>query len=52
MSEQRIWQLADELIRLVGAFPDKSIISGYEAGPALKKLPDYVVARVIEEIIK
>ncbi|MBA7628803.1 hypothetical protein ES703_36299 [subsurface metagenome] len=52
MSEQRIWQLADELIRLVGAFPDKSIISGYEAGPALKKLPDYVVARVIEEIIR
>jgi len=52
MSEQRIWQLAEELIRQVGAFPDKSIISGYEAGPALKKLPDYVVARVIEEIIR
>jgi hypothetical protein len=52
ISEQRIWQLADELIRQVGAFPDKSIISGYEAGPALKKLPDYVVARVIEEIIR
>ncbi len=52
MSEQRIWQLAEELIRRVGAFPDKSIISGYEAGPALKKLPDYVVARVIEEIIR
>jgi hypothetical protein len=52
MSEQRIWQLADELIRQVGAFPDKSIISGYEAGPALKKLPDYVVARAIEKIIR
>ena len=52
MSEQRIWQLADELIKQVGAFPDKSIISGYGAGPALKKLPDYVVARAIEEIIR
>jgi hypothetical protein len=48
----RMWQLAEELIRQVGAFPDKSIISGYEAGPALKKLPDYVVARAIEEIIR
>jgi len=52
MSEQRIWELAEELIRQVGAFPDKSIISGYEAGPALKKLPDYVVARTIEGIIR
>lgn len=52
MSEQRMWQLADELIKQVGAFPDKSIISGYEAWPALKKLPDYVVARAIEEIIR
>jgi hypothetical protein len=52
MSEQRMWQLAEELIRQVGAFPDKSIITGYEAGPALKKLPDYVVARAIEEIIR
>jgi hypothetical protein len=52
MSEQRIWQLADELIRQVGAFPDKSIISGYQAGPAIKKLPDYIVARAIEEIIR
>lgn len=52
MSEQRMWQLADELIKQVGAFPDKSIISGYEVAPALKKLPDYVVARAIEEIIR
>ena len=52
MSEQRIWQLAEELIRQVGAFPDKSIISGYQAGPALKKLPDYIVAMAIEEIIR
>ena len=42
---------AKELMKEVGAFPDKSIISAYHAKPALNKLPDYVVARVIEEII-
>ena len=51
MTEERMWQLAGELIREVGAFPDKSIISTYEVEPALSKLPDYVVARAIEEII-
>ena len=43
--------LAAELIKEAGAFPDKSIISAYRARPALNKLPDYVVARIIEEII-
>jgi hypothetical protein len=43
--------LADELIRRVGAFPDRSILAGYDAGPALQKLPDYIVARGIEEVI-
>jgi len=43
--------LADELIHRAGAFPDRSIIAAYEAGPALQKLPDYVVARAIEEIV-
>ncbi len=52
MTEQRIGELADELIREVGAFPDNSIISAYEAQPGLGKLPDYVVARAIEEIIR
>ena len=51
MAEQGLRQLADELIKDVGAFPDKSIISAYKADPALGKLPDYVVARAIEEII-
>ena len=41
----------DELIRQVGAFPDKSIISAYEAKPGLQKLPDYIVAKTIEETI-
>ena len=50
-TESRLRRLAEELIEQVGAFPDKSIIAGYEAGPGLQKLPDYVVARAIEEII-
>lgn len=52
VSEENLAELADELIQEVGAFPDGSIISGYEAGPALGKLPDYIVARAIEELIR
>jgi hypothetical protein len=52
MTEERMRELADELIREVGAFPDRSIISAYEAAPALGKLPDYIVARAIEETIR
>jgi len=44
-------RLAEELIRRVGAFPDRSIIAAYQAAPALQKLPDYVVARAIEAVI-
>ena len=43
---------AKELIKEAGAFPNKSIIAGYRAKPALKKLPDYVVALIIEENIR
>ncbi len=49
--QDNLEQLAQELIAEAGAFPDKSIISAYQAGPALNKLPDYVVARVIEDTI-
>jgi hypothetical protein len=52
MTEERMRQLADELIKEAGAFPDESIISAYEAAPALGKLPDYIVARVIEETVR
>ncbi|MHC4545428.1 MAG: hypothetical protein ACYTDW_12545 [Planctomycetota bacterium] len=48
--ERQLPELADELIKDVGAFPDKSIISAYRASPALGKLPDYVVAKAIEEL--
>jgi len=51
LTEERLRPLAEELIKELGAFPDKSIISGYEAEPALRKLPDYIVARAIEEVI-
>ena len=43
--------LADELIRQAGAFPDRSIIEAYPLEPTLQKLPDYIVACVIEEIV-
>ena len=49
---ERLGFLADELIKELGAFPDKTIISAYKSEPALRKLPDYIVARTIEEIIK
>lgn len=51
MTEKKMRQLAKELIKQLGAYPDKSIITDYEAGPDLGKLPDYVVARAIEEVI-
>jgi hypothetical protein len=50
--EERLDSLAEELIKELGAFPDKTIISSYESEPGLRKLPDYIVARVLEEIIK
>jgi hypothetical protein len=49
--EQELQELADELIKNLGAFPDKSIISTYQNAPALGRLPDYIVARAIEELI-
>jgi hypothetical protein len=51
LTEENLRQLAEELIEQVRAFPDNSIISAYQAQPGLRKLPDYVVARAIEEII-
>ncbi len=40
------------LIEQAGAYPDKSIIKYYEMVPGLMKLPDYVVARVIEATLQ
>ena len=49
--KQNFQQGASELTKEQGAFPDRSIISAYQAAPALNKLPDYVVARAIEQIL-
>ncbi len=51
VSDETLPGLADELIRRVGAFPDRSILETYAVEPALQKLPDYIVACIIEEII-
>jgi hypothetical protein len=51
VTPERLRLLAGELIGAVGAFPDRSIIAAYEVEPGLNKLPDYIVARVIEEFI-
>jgi len=51
VSDDVLPDLADELIRQAGAFPDRSIIDAYHVDPTLQKLPDYIVARVIEETV-
>jgi hypothetical protein len=51
MSEGKMQEAAKQLIRQRGAYPDRSIISGYEAKPALNRMPDYIVALAIEQII-
>ncbi|MBN1846600.1 MAG: hypothetical protein JW810_13010 [Sedimentisphaerales bacterium] len=51
LSEDRLVALAEELIDRCGAYPDASIIDGYEAAPAPRKLPDYILAVAIEEIV-
>lgn len=51
VTDDNVHKVAAELIGRAGAFPDKSIIAGYEAKPGLQKLPDYIVARAIEKVI-
>jgi len=51
MADDKVRQLANELIAEHGAFPDKSIISAYNAKPALQKVPDYITALAIEKTI-
>jgi len=51
MSDELLRSTADGLIRQVGAFPDRSIIAGYGEKPTLQKLPDYVVALAIEQVV-
>lgn len=51
MTEQRMQELAAQIIKQAGAFPDQSILAGYRESPALEKLPDYILARAIEDIL-
>ena len=51
MSDQRLRELTAELAKKAGAFPDKSIIAAYNAGPTLHKLPDFLVASAVEQLI-
>ena len=51
LTDERIAALADELIKELGAFPNNSILAAYHNSPALGKLPDYIVARAIRELI-
>ncbi len=51
MSDQRLRELAAELAKKAGAFPDKSIIAAYNADPTLHKLPDFLVASAVEQLV-
>jgi hypothetical protein len=50
-ADERLAELADELIRQVGAFPNASIIAGYLAKPTLQTLPDFLVAMALEQVV-
>jgi hypothetical protein len=50
-SDEVLPDQVEELIRRAGAFPDLSILAAYHAEPALQKLPDYIVACAVEEIV-
>ena len=51
-TDEFLSEMAGELIRRCGAYPDQSILRDYRADPALNKLPDYVVAVLIEQFLK
>ena len=51
VSDAGLPDLAAELIRRSGAFPDRSILAGYAEKPTRQKLPDFLVALAIEEVI-
>ena len=51
VSDEALYPLADTLIQQVGAFPNRSILTGYTENPTLQKLPDFIVAAAIEQVI-
>ena len=52
LTDDDLPKLASQLIKQQGAFPNKSIIAAYERKPALNRLPDYILAKAIEESIE
>ena len=50
-SDEQLPELAEELIRQVGAYPDRSIIAAYAVKPTLQRLPDFIVASAIEQVL-
>jgi hypothetical protein len=52
LAEIDIPDVVRDMIRQLGAYPDRSIIRDYEAEPTTQKLPDYVVARLVEQTIR
>jgi len=49
--DEQLPELAVRLIDQCGAFPDCSILTGYLEKPTLHKLPDYLVASAIEDVV-
>jgi hypothetical protein len=49
--ESKLNDYAGSLISRFGAFPDKSIIEAYNQKPAAPRLPDFILAQSIEQII-
>ncbi|MBP8605357.1 MAG: hypothetical protein KBI46_05900 [Phycisphaerae bacterium] len=51
MTDQHMQAAAAQIIQQAGAFPDQSILEGYRDCPALEKLPDYILAMAIEDLL-
>ena len=51
VTQQCLPLFTEQLIEQCGAYPDNSIIEAYEVAPTLQKLPDYLVACAIEQIL-
>ena len=52
MTDERMREIVDDIIREVGAYPDQSIVDAYLDKPSLEKVPDYILARAIEEVVR
>lgn len=49
--DEQLPELAARLIDQCGAFPNRSILTGYLQKPTLQKLPDFLVASAIEDVV-